>query len=107
MEKAKWYIEFWTKYRNKPEPSLWDISETGYDTKEECEAAIALIIEDEKKFRQKVMDRYAEKLKEFVLDMNCEDVEPACPVFCDTTYKPKSYILDERGYIEVPDEKES
>jgi hypothetical protein len=96
MNEPKWYIE---TYNEKGR--LVDINEFGYETLEECQKAIDEMVESDREWKEKCMEEYAEKLRAFVMDEDCSDREPFRPVFFEFTYKPKRYILDERGYTEV------
>lgn len=96
MNEPLWYIETINARGN-----LTDISEIGFSTLEQCQAAIQEQISDEKAFQKKCMDEYTEELKAFVMDADCSDKEPVRPLFHKYTYRPKRYIRDERGYTDT------
>jgi hypothetical protein len=91
------YIEYY-KQNN-----LVDISETGYATIELAQSAIAQEKELDDLLEQDLQQQYEEKLKQFVLDYDTSDREPANPLHLIYRFdmKPQLYYYSERGYTKV------
>ena len=91
------YIEYY-KQNN-----LVDISEMGYPTFELAQAAIAEEKELDDVLEQELQQKYEEDLKQFVLDYNTSDREPANPLHLIYRFemKPQLYYYSERGYTKV------
>jgi hypothetical protein len=82
---------------------LIDISETGYATIELAQAAIAEEKEVDDVLEQELQQKYEEQLKQFVLDCDTSDREPANPLHLIYRFdmKPQLYYYSERGYTKV------
>ena len=82
---------------------LIDISETGYATIELAQAAIAEEKELDDVLEQELQQKYEEQLKQFVLDCDTSDREPANPLHLIYRFdiKPQLYYYSERGYTKV------
>jgi hypothetical protein len=82
---------------------LIDISETGYTTIELVQAAIAQEKELDDLLEQDLQQQYEEQLKQFVLDCDTTDREPANPLNLIYRFemKPQLYYYSERGYTKV------
>jgi hypothetical protein len=82
---------------------LIDISETGYATIEFAQAAIAEEKELDDVLEQELQQKYEEQLKQFVLDCDTSDREPANPLHLIYRFdmKPQLYYYSERGYTKV------
>ena len=95
----KYYIEYYKPNTEK----LIDISEEGYDTLELCQAAIAEQKQQDKDIEQELLQKYEDDLKNFVLDLDTSDKEPAYPLTYTLHYvlKPKLYLLTMEGHKEV------
>ena len=95
----KYYIEYYKPNTEK----LLDISETGYNTLELCQAAIAEEKKQNKDIELELLQKYEDDLKNFVLDLDTSDKEPAYPLTYTLHYvlKPKLYLLTMDGHKEV------
>ncbi len=82
---------------------LSDISEEGFKTLELCQAQIDFENKEDKAFKQELLTKYEEDLKNFVLDNDTSDREPVNPLTFHWRYdkKPHRYILDENGHHEI------
>jgi hypothetical protein len=82
---------------------LSDISEEGYPTLELCQTQIESENNEDNKFKQELLEQYEEKLKNFVLDLDTSDRQPANPLLSVWRYdkKPHQYIHDENGHHEI------
>jgi len=82
---------------------LIDISETGYTNIELVQAAIAQEKELDDLLEQDLQQQYEEQLKQFVLDCDTSDREPANPLHLIYRFemKPQLYYYSERGYTKV------
>ncbi len=82
---------------------LIDISETGYTTIELAQAAIAQEKELDDLLEQDLQQQYEEQLKQFVLDCDTTDREPANPLHLIYRFdmKPQLYYYSEKGYTKV------
>ena len=91
------YIEYY-KQNN-----LVDISETGYTTIELAQSAIAKEKELDDVLEQDLQQQYEEQLKQFVLDCDTTDREPANPLHLIYRFEmtPQLYYYSERGYTKV------
>ena len=98
---ALYYIDYFHPKTGK----LSDISEEGYPTLELCQAQIDSENNEDKKFKQELLDNYEEKLRNFVLDLDTSDREPINHLLSVWRYdkKPHLYICDENGYHEITD----
>ena len=96
---ALYYIDYFHPKTGK----LSDISEEGYPTLELCQAQIESENNEDKKFKQELLDNYEEKLRNFVLDLDTSDREPVNPLLSVWRYdkKPHRYIHDENGHHEI------
>jgi len=94
-----YYIDYFHPKTGK----LSDISEEGYPTLELCQAQIESENDEDNKFKQELLEQYEEKLKNFVLDLDTSDREPANPLLACWRYdkKPHQYIHDENGHHEI------
>jgi hypothetical protein len=96
---ALYYIHYFDLKTGK----LSDISEEGYPTLELCQAQIDSENNEDKKFKQELLDNYEEKIRNFVLDLDTFDREPVNPILSVWRYdkKPHRYIHDENGHHEI------
>jgi hypothetical protein len=96
---ALYYIDYFHPKTGK----LSDISEEGYPTLELCLAQIESENNEDKKFKQDLLDNYEENLRNFVLDLDTSDREPVNPLLSIWRYdkKPHQYIHDENGHHEI------
>lgn len=94
-----YYIDYFYPKTGK----LADISEEGYPTLELCQAQIESENNEDEKFKQELLAEYEEKMKNFVLDLDTSDREPANPLLSVYRYNkaPHQYIHDKNGYHEI------
>lgn len=97
-----YYIDYFHPKTGK----LSDISEEGFPTIELCQAQIKSENQEDEKFKQELLANYEEEMKNFVLDLDTSDREPANPLLAAWRYdkKPHRYILDGMGTHHHTDE---
>lgn len=95
----KYYIEYYKPNTEK----LMDISEEGYPTLEICNGRIRCENKQDEEFKQELLAKYEEDLKNFVLDLNTSDREPVNPLGAVWLYdkKPQLYYQSEKGFTKV------
>lgn len=83
--------------------SFLSISEEGYPTLDICNCRIRNENKQDEEFKQDLLDNYEEQMRNFVLDLDDSDREPANPLLAVWRYdkEPHLYIFDKGGHHEI------
>jgi hypothetical protein len=101
--KSKLVPMFYIEYYKPNTGKLIDISEEGYPTLEICNARIRCENKQDEEFKQELLEKYEQDLRNFVLDLDTSDREPVNPLDACWRYdkKPQLYYKSEKGFTKV------
>ncbi len=94
---------YYIDYLDLKTGNLSDISEEGYATLELCQAQIDAENKEDEEFKQELLLKYEEDLKNFVLDNDTSDREPVHPLTLTwrVNKAPHLYVFDGYDYHET------